>query len=332
MDALAESITRSPELFPLSAASGRGLVSFIRLSEAEYRAASFLDARILSPGHPSRNVPWPVVEQAAAGLPEACDFIFHIGHVGSTLLSRFLGANPRLLPLREPAILRTLAQDPAEYAAKADVFFRLWSRSFAPGQRPLIKATSFVSEIAAQILARPSQPKAIFIFTSPETYLATILGGPNSRTEAGMLEQSRFARLTKRFGREPAKPSSEGERIAMGWACEMTALHAAFSAARERILMIDFDKLLVDPQPVLRAGFDHLQIEIADSEIAAIVAGPDMQRYSKAPEHAYDTKLRNEVLNAARAEHGAEIKCGLEWLEKAAGEFPELSRLTVPSN
>jgi hypothetical protein len=46
-----------------------------------------------------------------------------------------------------------------------------------------------------------------------------------------------------------------------------------------------------------------------------------MLRYSKAPEHAYDAALRRDVLNAARAAHGAEIRRGLAWLDRAAVQF-----------
>jgi hypothetical protein len=55
--------------------------------------------------------------------------------------------------------------------------------------------------------------------------------------------------------------------------------------------------------------------------VRAILEGPDMRRYSKAPEYAYDRALRVAVLNEARANHGVEIARGLAWLERAAGEF-----------
>jgi hypothetical protein len=65
----------------------------------------------------------------------------------------------------------------------------------------------------------------------------------------------------------------------------------------------------------------HFDIDAASGEVEATIAGPDMRRYSKAPEHAYDAALRLEVLNEARATHGAEIRRGLAWLERAAAEF-----------
>jgi len=327
MDALTETLARSPELFPHSLEPRTGTVSLIRLSEREYAKASFLDGRILTPSTPARAIAWPQLESAvaASGLTEACSFIFHIGHVGSTLLSRLLGAHPRIFSLREPAILRTLAQMPPQgFEPYLPALLKLWSRTFAADQRALLKATSFASELAGTVLARPYRPTAIFMFVPAEVYLATILGGPNSRREAGILAASRLARLRRRLGAEEISVSSEGQSIALGWACEMTALAAARPVSPERVRWLDFDRFLADPQNALAACFGHLGIAASEDQLREILAGPDMRTYSKAQEYAYDAKLRADVLNQARAEHGGEIKQGLEWLERAAKEFPAI--------
>jgi hypothetical protein len=328
MDALTETLARSPELFPHSLEPRTGTVSLIRLSESDYTKASFLDGRILTPHTQVRAVPWLQLESAVAAsrLAEACHFIFHIGHVGSTLLSRLLGAHSQILSLREPQILRTLAQMLGESgAAEADallpMFLKLWSRSFRDDQRALVKATSFASELAEQILSRPYRPKAIFTFVPAEIYLATILGGPNSRQESRALGPSRLARLRHRLGTDQLSIASEGESIAMSWACEMTVLEAA---ASDRVRWLDFDRFLAEPQPALAACFQHFGIAASDDQLREILAGPDMRTYSKAQEYDYDAKLRADVLNQARAEHGAEIKRGLAWLERTGKQFPAI--------
>ena len=285
---------------------------------------------------------WPQVTAAidAARLTERCGFIFHIGHVGSTLLSRLIGAHSRAFSLREPAILRTFAQLSVELEVRPHVFRRqdfdarltgclkLLSRTFETRQLPIIKATSFVSELAAGLLSRASTPKAVMMFVSPESYIATILGGPNSRQEAKMLAPSRLQRLHRRIGAEPWRLASlsEGEILALSWVCEMSALAHAVQAGGGRVFRVDFDRFLVSPAALLSAVFRHFDIQGASeaetsSEVRAILEGPDMRRYSKAPEHAYDAALRRDVLNAARAAHGAEISRGLAWLDRAAAQF-----------
>jgi len=327
MDPLAESFANSPELFPHALDPRNDSVSFVRLSREDYAAASFLDDRILTPQMPRRTLPWVQIAGAvdAANLKERCGFIFHIGHVGSTLLSRLLGRQAAIFALREPAILRTLAEtrDAPQFDARLSVCLRLWSRTFEPGQLALVKATSFVSEIAPDLLARAWAPKAIAMTAAPETWLATILGAENSPREAKMLAPSRLARLHRRLGCEvwQLADMSAGEQIAMGWACEASALAGAVRIAGDRVQVLDFDAFLADLAPALDAAFRHFGIDAGADDIRAILEGPEMRRYSKAPEHAYDAALRAAVLNDARAREGAEIRRGLAWLEQAAASF-----------
>jgi len=56
-------------------------------------------------------------------------FIFHAGHVGSTLLSRLLDEAEGVLSLREPLPLRTIAENFSE--PRLDLLLRLWERGFA---------------------------------------------------------------------------------------------------------------------------------------------------------------------------------------------------------
>lgn len=337
MDGLAESLGRSPELFPFVLDVGKDTLSLIRLTQSDYQKASFLDGRILTSRTIGRTLPWRQVAASieAAKLAQNCSFLFHIGHVGSTLLSRLLGAHHGVFALREPQILRLFAQVRSEPETQARVWseddfqqrldgcLKLLSRTFEADQSALVKATSFVSELATVMLAGPTHPKAIMMFVSPESYLATILGGPNSRQEAKVLTPARLRRLNRRVGREAWRLASlgEGEAIALGWACETSALAEAARQAGQRVFRLDFDKFLDDPKSHLAAAFRHLDVEASERELTDILDGPDLQRYSKAPEHAYDAELRRAVLNEARATHAAEIARGLAWLDKAAAEF-----------
>jgi hypothetical protein len=208
---------------------------------------------------------------------------------------------------------------------------KLLSRSFEMQQLPLVKATSFVSELAASLLSRASQPKAVMMHVSPESYMATILGGPNSRQEAKMLAPSRLRRLHRRIGAEAWQlPSlSEGEVLALSWACEMSALAQAANSGASRVFRVNFDRFLANPAPILSGLLRHFHIEASAHQVRAIIEGPEMHRYSKAPEHGYDAALRRDVLNTARATHGAEIRRGLAWLDRAAEQFPAVRDATT---
>ena len=138
-----------------------------------------------------------------------------------------------------------------------------------------------------------------------------------------MLAPFRLQRLQQRLGEQPWQLSalSEGEILALTWACEMSALTEAAQAAAGRVLWVNFDQFLLSPAQTLSAVLRHVGLDASAQTVAGILAGPDMQRYSKAPEHGYDAQLRNDVLNHARAMHGNEIRRGLAWLERAAARF-----------
>jgi hypothetical protein len=109
VEALHATLVSSPVLFPLDVNPAGDAVLFVSLTEDDYREASFLDRRILRPESRTGVVPRGLMRPWLAPLPRNCDFIFHVSHAGSTLLSRLLGCHDRVFSLREPAVLRSLA-------------------------------------------------------------------------------------------------------------------------------------------------------------------------------------------------------------------------------
>lgn len=80
--------------FLLNVEIEKDAVQFVHLSEPD--ALKFLDHRMLQPNQPWSMIPWSDLHGATEGLPLNCDFLFHISHCGSTLISRLL-ANHRFL-------------------------------------------------------------------------------------------------------------------------------------------------------------------------------------------------------------------------------------------
>jgi hypothetical protein len=316
-----QDIVGSPNWFPFQRTGSE--LRWLRLNESAYRAASFLDQRLLSTHTEQVSEPLSVARSAAARLTPRSHYIFHTGHVGSTLISRLVGTHESLFSLREPALLRALASGPRD-TDDLDLcsVLALLSRTWRPTQRTVIKATSFVSELAEEILGMDPQARAILMFADPISYLRGILGGPNSRVESRHLAPSRLARLAKRLSGDSWRPDprSEGEYVAMAWLCEMTALWAAAERHRSRVMWVNFDAFLAKPAVVLDRVFHAIGAENTASDIEALVRGPLMRQYSKAPEYAYDAELRRDVQQAAQMEHGAEIRRGAQWLERLAGE------------
>jgi hypothetical protein len=321
--------------FPFSLDPGSDTLLLVRLSEAALRAASFLDPRGVPPGAERRAVPWAAA--AASLAPDArrdAHYIFHIGHVGSTLLSRLLGELGAFLSLREPLLVRVLAEalgsgrwGPAEAQERIDSATAFLSRTFRPRQRALVKATSFTSEAADRLV--PEGARALLLYAGPRVYIETILGGDASRQELAMLTPSRIARLARRCEGLVlnATAMTEAQKAAVAWACEMTSLgRAAEALGPERVRWIDFDAFLARPAETLAAAAGFLGYAIAPGEAEALCAGPLMRRYSKAPEYEYSPALRRDVLADARRRFGPDIDAALAGLAALGQRWPEIAR------
>jgi hypothetical protein len=319
---LADEIAASPALYPLDW-DGEGGARLLRLGEADYAAASFLDERLLALGREVVRLDRAALVAAAQVLPLGADFIFHIGHVGSTLLARLLGRSGRIFALREPALLRVLAPPEGDTdGGILDTLLRLYARVWNPNQRSLVKATSFVSELAPAILGADPSARAVLMAVKPEIFIAGILGGEATRAELPRVMPPRLTRLARRLGAPPQSPTSEGEMAAAGWLAEMYALDACARAFPERSLWLDFDAFLLDPRGGLIRVLAHLQRGGDSRELAALLASPDMTRYSKAPEYAFSAGQRGRLLREAAQAHNSEIARGMAWIDQVAMRHP----------
>lgn len=314
----------SPDFYPLTLDFPRRRALILRLDEAGYRAASFLDERLLATASPGAWTDLAEVERATASLPESADYIFHIGHVGSTLLSRLLGRSSRVFSVREPALLRGLADaavdtSPPVLDHRLALAGRLLSRVYRPAQKSLVKATSFVGELATALLTRPSAPRALLLTVSPVVYIASILGGSTSRQALPGLAERRLRRLHRRLGaaRWRLEDMDEGERAAMSWVCETLGLTDAAERCGPQVAWIDFERFLDAPEAGLAGALRHLHGEADPEEVADMLASSDLRLYAKAPEHAFDAATRRAILARAASEHRDSIEKGIAWLKGA---------------
>jgi hypothetical protein len=339
----------SPDAHPhnLDLAGGRVLV--LRLDERAYRAASFLDDRILSPSTQGAWLSGAAVTAASRRIREArpLHFIFHTGHVGSTLLSRLLDETGVTLPLREPMLLRAIAEardslgrpdsllGREQYAVLVEMALRLWSRGY-PGTRAVVlKATSSAGRLATELLAASPGSRAVYLGLAPEPYLATLLGGANSATDLRGHGPGRMRRLLagRALDIEPLHALSPGELAALGWLAESLSRRDALAAHGGRVLALDFDAFLADVPGQLARVAGHYGLALDEAALGAAAASPVLGQYSKAPQLPFPPGQRVASLAASRRDNGAEIARGLDWLERLGrsdGTIAELLQAERP--
>ncbi|MEO8304253.1 MAG: hypothetical protein ABI724_09035 [Betaproteobacteria bacterium] len=333
-DALLARLAGTPDAYPQKIDLVGRTVLLVEFDAGQYRAASFLDDRVLKPETRGAWLPVGPIIEASRRVTGArpLHFIFHTGHVGSTLLSRLLDETGAVLSLREPLPLRTLAEafdalgrpdsllSDQEFEEALAMFVRLWRRGYDGTHSVVVKATSSAGRLAAPILAASDASRAVYLNLAAEPYLATLLAGQNSPIDLRGHGAERFRRLQARFAATlaPLHGLSIGELAAMSWLAESLTQRSAIREFAGRVIPLDFDAFLADVAGGMRRVVAHFGLPANERFLSDVGRNPALALYSKAPEFTYTPAVRAEVLADSRRNNREEIRKGLQWLERQA--------------
>jgi hypothetical protein len=334
-------LAESPDSYPQKIDLVQEAALLVELGREAYRSASFLDDRILRPGTKAAWCPLARVERAAirADIRRPVHWIFHTGHVGSTLVSRLLDEIPGVLGLREPHPLRTLAEardslgrvdsllSEAGYRSLQARLLALWSRGYDDTQAVIVKAPSVTARVGASLLVEDERMRAIYLNIGPEPYLATLLASQGSGVDLRAYGQERMRRLEVRIpaGLEPLHALSPGECVAMSWlaeSCTRLDLERRFGA---RMLAMSFDRFLGDVAGGMSRIAAHFGLAVGPRYASDAARSPLLGRYSKALEHEYSPALRAQILADSRERNREELRKGMRWLESLARANPAVA-------
>jgi hypothetical protein len=336
-----ERLMDTPSLFLRDIDPVRGTAVLTPMSEDSYRASSFLDTRIRRGSDRELAIPLDTLLHlvSASGAPRpTLNYIFHVGHCGSSLLSRLLGELPDFLALREPPVLMGLARshrrlDEPGFPIPPDAWERylalgvaMLGRTWREGQRVLVKPTSHVANIIPQLMRHSGDERALLLFVDLETYLAAMLR-PGVRQETRLYARDfrlrDFARVAPAAAATlgPASDIGDARLAAMNWLLQTGEFAVALGdpALQGRLLTVCFDSFLAAPRRGLTAICRFLGADQDPAAIATALAGPAATHHAKAPGNAYDAGRRTEELDAARAQCADEIRDGLAWARAVSG-------------
>lgn len=330
-------LAERPEIYPHQLNLVNDSLLLVRLSAGEIKAAPFLDQRVLGQQTKGQWMPWQAVSEIFEGQasPDFPGFVFHVGHCGSTLLSRLMEFAGDTQCLREPLPLRTLAQDLADrgegrsFLAREDHhrrlrwFARMWRRGAG---HTVVKATSICGGLLPEILSFEPGVRAVFIYNRPETHIATLLAGQNAMVDLRGFAQLRIQRLRQATGLDLRLDRlSVGQLAALGWLSETVSVTESLADHPDRTFLLEFESLLQDPAGQLGRTLGHLGIPVSREAIDAAVSSSVLRTYSKAPEHEYNAQTRAAILTDARSRFGPDISGGMAWLDQLAGQSRPVS-------
>jgi len=332
MEVWTDRLEHRPEIFPHQLDLVNDSLLLVELSAAEVNAASFLDQRVLKQTTKGTWIDWGLISEIFDAVPvgKPASFIFHVGHCGSTLLSRLLQMIDDTQSLREPLPLRTLAQDFADSGdgrsllsrssqlARLNVLLKMWNRGAA---RTVIKATSICTDLLPYIQSVEPGTKSIFVYNRVETHIATLLAGENALVDLKGFAQLRLQRLQQKTDLDiQLSQLNLGQLAALSWLSETTSAIRSFEDHSEQITPIEFETFLGDPAASLRQIVRFLEIATDNEALEQIVGSSILQTYSKAPEHQYNAQTRATILAESRSRFRNEITAAVAWLDRLAGQ------------
>ncbi|MFD0739665.1 hypothetical protein ACFQZQ_10280 [Lysobacter koreensis] len=330
-----------PEFLPFKLDLVGRRVLWLRLTAVQRREAAFLDDRALPANVDGGWLPLDTWLATPAAVASPAAAIFHIGHCGSTLLSRVLDAWPQVQGLREPLPLRTLAEawpalaqpesrlSPDEAGRLLQAAWTRWSQPLPPATRSVVKATSSCNGLIAPLLESQPGMRAVLLDIPLRPYLATLLKSPGSVLDAASAAGERLRDLQARgIGEDLALHGlSLPQQCALGWLAERLRFDAlAGGEHAARVLRVDFEALLAQPEATLHAIAAHFVL--APGGVPAALAAPAWGRYSKAQAHDYGRDDRAHDLALAAERHRDEIAQGVALVESLLQRHPALRAIT----
>ncbi len=326
---MTRSLLDDPALLPFKLDLVGRRVLWLRLDAQQRRDAAFLDDRAVPANADGGWLPLDALLAHRAPEAPPAHAIFHIGHCGSTLLSRLLDAWPDVHGLREPLPLRALADawptldaptsrlSPSQAHDTLHALWACWSQALPPHRRSVVKATSSCNGLVAPLLSRHAGVRAVLLDMPLRPYLATLLKSPASVLDAANAAGERLLHLqaTGRADGVALHQLDLPQQCAMGWWSEQLRYESlAKDEHAARVLRMDFDALLSDPRDAMLRVADHFELD--RTRIDDVLASPAWGRYSKAQSHGYGRDDREHDLALSMQRHAREIDEAQAWLER----------------
>ncbi|MBJ7574970.1 hypothetical protein [Luteimonas sp. MC1828] len=314
----------SPDLsdarwFPVDLHVPERSFGFLPLDVACLEDAVFLDSRIPAPlgeaiAVRADTLPRPAVAPALAWL-------FHTSFCCSTLLARALHVPPHSTSLKEPLVLRRLADArhagwPLDGLLEASV--ALLSRPWFPGAAVVVKPTHAALNVAEDLMASAPASRGIVLTSSLEDFVVSNL----KKTTETRLKIPELAERALRAGglasRLPAaalQPPDLSAAATLQWAAQRDLCTRVLDTRGEQLRVLDASAFLADVAGVALRCNAWLRLGIPPDLLAGRVERVVSQN-AKAVAHGYGPDRRRRDAAALRQAHEREVGQALDWFQR----------------
>lgn len=333
-----------PEFLVFDFLPDRGLTKFLVASEEILDQSPFIDIRF----EPLAQAQFWVSTAELLALESRRDvprpspvFIFHHAFVCSTLLARCLGRSDAFFSLKEPWILRRLADvKRARSSATSGTAWRgllcgyvsLLCRNFRTGRVPVIKATNVANNLLEDLLAFMPGQRVLYLYSDLEGFLISVLRkSDDTKQKMPALAQSflQDGDFVQRFpGLGAPAQMAPLQASALVWLVSLYNFQRIASRhERTALRTLDARDFMRDPPGTL-AHVGRFFGHVPDAgEIMRMTDRAVLGANAKDPAQPYSPGQRQIDMDATASRHCRELADVRAWIEPLAAELGVLENL-----
>lgn len=327
-----------PQFYVFDCAIEQGLTKFLIVEESNLERAPFIDSRFeaIAQGHciVSTRELFSLEARHREQRPQPV-FIFHHAFVCSTLFARCLNQIDAFFSLKEPWILRRLADIKRSEGGHGSFphwcelftnYVRLLAKNYRSGRTPVIKATNLANNLLPDVLRFLPDHKVLLLHSDLESFLISNLKKPDKTRQ----KIPDMARLLARDGdfHQKYPEFCDFQRQTYLQLCASVWIASLYNFAADvgpgatrRLSTLSMDHFLADPAATLGEVARFFGHSPSQAELLAMTSGEVMSADAKHQERRFDRQQRRQEAEQLMAGHAGEIKTVSAWIRPLAEDL-----------
>jgi hypothetical protein len=294
-------------------------VQWLRVDEALVAASNFLDPRMEGQGREMLLTEAdPLLALPSPAKPVA--WLWHTSFCGSTFAARALHLAPHSVALREPLILRRLADerdvghDVSQWLAPVA---SLLARPWHPGGRVVVKPTHAALNLAPGLMDLSPDSRGVVLTSTLEEFLLSHFRKATSTLINIPVLAARALRAGSLASRLPAtalQPTDWLTAAALQWAAQQHLIQGLSARFGERVQVVAWRDLRQDPVGTVAAMGRSLHLDLPGDELAA-QTGLLARRHAKSSGTDFSSDKLEAENQQLRDQHAQALRDTLRWAD-----------------
>lgn len=333
-----EALLADPHYYLFDTIPASGETRFLVTNERELAAANFADIRFEKSATGDVRVNSEalvsLVKDSPVNRPDT-GFVFHHAFVCSTLLARSLNEIPAFFSLKEPWILRRLADIKRQHAGTipaphwrliVTAYVDLLAKRYKSGDSLIIKATNVANNLLWDVFCYWPDRPLLYMHSDVRAFLVTNLK-KNRATQEKMpgllMDFTQDSDIRSKFDViDIPRNRSLLQTCALIWAANIYTLKcAAERYSPTRLRCLDMDTLLKEPQATMRSVSRFFGHEPNEHDLLRMTSKEVMGRNAKDRHMRYDSATKADEDERVLASRRDEIESVIEWIDPLVREL-----------